>query len=112
MKAQTIRHGELILQPVSTLPEAQLKETTSETVLAHSETGHHHVLQTKTKDKIKIHTTIDGKTFVQVEDIAKLFHKKTGQHVHKTFEVSPAIYEVKVKKEFDYFTKKMQEVRD
>ena len=113
MKAQIIRHGEVIMKPVDSLPkDAQLKEVTSSTIIAHSETGHHHVLQTKVKEAIKIFTTLDGTTFVQVEDIGELVHKKTGKDIHTPHKVAPSIYKIILKKEFDYFAGAIRQVRD
>ena len=113
MKQETVRHGEVILKPVSALPEdAVLKESTNESIIAHSETGHHHVLKTHAKDTVKIYTTIDGETFVEVGDIAQLLHKKTGKDVHKTHIVNPGAYKIILKKEFDYFAGILKQVRD
>jgi len=113
MKAEIIRHGEAILYPVSALPkDAQLKEVTNEAILAHSETGHHHLLKTKTKNAVKIYTTLDGNTFVEVGNIAELVHKKTGKDVHRTIPVAPSIYKIIQKREFDYFQKAIRQVMD
>lgn len=113
MKPETVRHGEVILKPISALPEnAVLKESTSETIIAHSETGHHHVLKTQVKNAVKIYTTIDGETFVEVGDIAQLLHKKTGKDVHKTHQVNPGAYKIILKKEFNYYEGIMKQVRD
>lgn len=113
MKPQTVRHGEVILKPVTFLPkEAQLKESTNEAIIAHSETGHHHILKTKVKNAVKIYTTLDGETFVEVGDIAQLLHKKTGKNVHKTHTIAPSIYKIVLKKEFDYFAGLIRQVRD
>lgn len=113
MKPEIVRHGEVIMKPVDALPaDAQLKDTTSEAVIAHSETGHHHVLKTKVKDAVKIYTTLDGETFVDVGDIGELFHKKTGKDVHKTHKIAPSIYKIVLKKEFDYFAGIIRQVRD
>ena len=113
MKAEIIRHGEAILYPVSVLPkDAQLKEVNNEAIIAHSETGHHHLLKTKTKNAVKIYTTLDGTTFVEVGDIAQLLHKKTGKDVHKTHNVNPGAYKIILKKEFNYYSGLMQSVRD
>lgn len=113
MKTQILRHGELIMKPVGSLPEnAILQETTNEKIVAHSETGHHHIVKTKVKDAIKIYTTLDGETFVSLDNIGELVHKKTGKDVHKTHKVAPAIYKIILKKEFDYFAGILKTVND
>lgn len=113
MKQETVRHGEVILLPVNSLPEkTSLKESTNEAIIVHSETGHHHILKTNVKEAVKIYTTIDGETFVEVGDIAQLLHKKTGKNVHKTHTVNPGIYKIVLKKEFNYYEGVLKQVRD
>jgi len=111
MKPQFIRHGEVILKPIASIPsEAKLEKEITSHVVAHSETGHHHVLETP-QMPLSVYTWNDT-TYVQVPEIAKLLHQKTGAHVHTPHEVAPSAYEVVIKKEFDYFAGKMREVRD
>lgn len=110
MKPQIVRHGEVILKPVNSLPSnVILEETVKSHVVAHSETGHHHLL-TSTKDfKIYSH---NGTKFIEIPTMAELSHKKTGKDVHKTHKIAPAIYETVIKKEFDYFQGILRAVRD
>lgn len=113
MKQETVRHGEVILLPVNSLPEkANLREYTDEAIIAHSETGHHHILKTKAKEAVKIYTTLDGETFVEVGDIAQLLHRKTGKNVHKAHTVNPGVYKIVLKKEFNYYEGVLKRVRD
>lgn len=110
MKPQIVRHGEVILLPVNELPnKVSLKEESKEYVVAHSETGHHHVLEA-TQD-FKVYTLM-GDTFIEIPSVAELKHQKTGQHVHKPHKIAPAIYKVVIKREFDYFKKILRTVRD
>lgn len=112
-KPETVRHGEAIMKVVDNIPkDAILKETTDSFIVAHSETGHNHVLRTQVKNAVKIYTTIDGEIFVEVGDIAQLLHKKTGKDVHKTHQVNPGAYKIILKKEFNYYSGLMQSVRD
>jgi len=107
-----IRHGEVILYPITGLPEmAILKKEDESIVVAHSETGHHHVLDTLDKSKIKVYTW-NGDTYLEVPTLSKLWHQKTGEHVHETHEVAPSVYKINIKKEYDYFSKKLRQVRD
>ncbi len=109
MKTQIIRHGEVLLVP-SELPKgAELKETVKKKIVAHSETGHHHILEAQNPFRIY---SWNGETYVEVPELAKLWHQKTGKEAHKTHSVVPAIYKIVIKKHFDYFAKKMTEVRD
>lgn len=112
---QIIRHGEVILKQIDTLPkEAKLKEETNKYVVAHSETGHHHILEVKEKtdlSKFKIFSW-NGETYIEVPQIAELWHQKTGKDTHKPHKIVPAIYKVVIKKEFDYFLGILRKVRD
>ena len=115
MKTQIVRHGEVILKPITSLPkEAVLEKETNEYIVAHSETGHHHVLATKEKtdvSKFKVYSW-NGETYLEVPQIAELFHAKTGKDVHTTHKIAPAIYKVVIKKSFNYFKGALERVRD
>lgn len=110
MTTEIYRHGELIMKQVESLPEgAILSETTKSKIVAHSETGHHHVLEANTDFKI---FTMIGDTYIEIPTIAQLRHEKTGKDVHKTHKIKPAIYKIVIKKEFDYFEGILRAVRD
>lgn len=109
MKPQIVRHGELLLKP-TTLPEgAILSKITKKEIVAHSETGHHHVL-TATQD-FEIYTLM-GDTYIKIPSIAELSHQKIGKDVHKTQKITPAVYKIVIKKEFDYFEGVIRSVKD
>jgi len=110
MKTNTYRHGELILKEISALPkEVVLQKEVTREIVAHSETGHHHVLEAIKPFKVY---TWNGETYLELTDIAKLWHQKTGNDVHTTHEIKPAIYQVVIKQAFDYFTGALARVRD
>lgn len=107
---QIIRHGEVLLKPISELPkEATLEKETNREIVAHSETGHHHVLTAPRPFKVY---SWDGERYLEVPELSTLLHEKTGKDAHAPHEVVPGIYKVNIKKHFDYFQKKMAEVRD
>lgn len=110
-----VRHGEVILKPVSNLPpKAKLNREDKSIVVAHSETGHHHILQLKEKvdmSKIKVYTWKND-TYIEVPEVAELWHKKTGKDVHTPHEITPSVYKLIIKKEFDYFAGAIRKVRD
>lgn len=109
MKAQIIRHGEVLLVP-SELPKgAELKEVSKKYIVAHSETGHHHVLEGLKPTKVFMWK---GERYIEVPEIAELWHQKTGKDVHTPHKVVPGVYKIQIKKQFDYFLKKMSQVRD
>jgi len=109
MKTQIYRHGELILKPDTLPKEAVLKEASKSYIVAHSETGHHHVL-TATKD-FKVYS-FNGETFIEIPTVGELKHAKTGKDIHKTHKIQPNVYKIVIKKEFDYFSGLMRQVRD
>lgn len=104
------RHGELILKPITKIPdEAKLVRSVKEEVVAHSETGHNHVLIAE--NDFKIYSLMDD-TFIEIPTTAELRHQKTGKDVHKTHKIAPALYKVLIKREFDYFKDAIVRVRD
>jgi hypothetical protein len=108
-KAQIVRHGEVILKP-DTLPKnAKLVEQTKKYIVAHSETGHHHVLESI--DKYEVFTS-NGDTYIKLGTVGTLFHEKSGTEVHTPHTIVPSVYKVVIKKSFDYFTGKLARVRD
>ena len=115
IKQQIIRHGEVILKPINILPKkAQINNQDYKIIIAHSETGHHHILEVENKvgmSKIKVYTW-NGKTYLEVPEIAELWHQKTGKNVHTAHKVIPGVYEINIKKEFDYFSGLLKQVRD
>jgi len=114
-KVQIVRHGEVILKPIVELPKGvKLEKEENKYIVAHSETGHHHVLATKEKtdlSKFKIYS-FNGETYLEVPEMSELLHEKTGKDTHKTHPIVPAIYKVVIKKSFNYFSKAMERVRD
>ena len=111
-KQQIIRHGEVILKPIDTLPKgAILEKEVKEEIIAHSETGHHHILTAPDMTKMKFYT-FNGERYIELPQIAELWHQKTGKDVHTPHKVNPGIYKINIKKEFDYFSGLLKQVRD
>lgn len=109
-KVSIVRHGEVILKPISKIPkEAMLEKETKSYIVAHSETGHHHVLESLENFKV---FSWNGEKYLEVPAISNLLHEKTGSDAHKTHKISPSIYKVVIKKSYDYFKKAMTRVRD
>src|SRR3990167_8863493 len=107
-KAKNVRHGEVILQVVSSLPKgAKLEEEIKKYVVAHSETGHHHVLESL--ENFKVYSW-NGDKYLEVSEMSELLHEKTGKDAHSPHKISPGIYKINIKKHFDYFAKKIQTV--
>lgn len=107
---KSIRHGEVLLYPVHKAPKGK---TTKHDLLivGHSETGHHHVLQSN-----KFEVTIDKENlYLRLFEPGKLVHQKDVNR-HHDLEV-PALpkgwrYRVIRKTEYDPFQKVKREVWD
>lgn len=115
MKAKICRHGEVLLVPISSLPKgAKLEKVTNKYIVAHSETGHHHVLITKEKtdlSKFKVYS-LNGNTYLEVPAMSELLHEKSGKDVHTPHKIVPSFYKVNIKKNFNYYSKSLERVRD
>lgn len=101
-----IRHGEALLLPVEHVFSKAKHQT--EAVIAHSETGHHHVLESTEAFEIE---TISDETFLRLFKPARLVHRKATL-AHNTLTVAPGTYRVIPKKEYNPFTKVMDKVWD
>lgn len=110
-----VRHGEVILKEVDSLPKgAKLENEDTKIVVAHSETGHHHILEVKDKvdiSKIKVYSW-NGETYLEVPQMAELWHQKSGKDVHRPHKIKPSTYKINIKKEFNYYKGILGKVRD
>ena len=106
-KQKAIRHGELMLVPVDSIPsEASKIFSGREYICAHSETGHHHVAV----GDVSVFQS-DGGLFLRVNRDSVLEHRKTFDfHAPKT--LFKGVYQITIKKAYDYFTKRLERVRD
>lgn len=108
MTNQPIRHGEIMLVPVDEVPQGKTHKKTSH-VVGHSETGHHHVLESKQEFTV---LDIDKAfTYLVLTAPAKLVHQKTVDK-HKTLPVAPGKYKVVYKNEYNPFLQEIQKVQD
>ena len=110
-KRVSVTHGELYLLPVDKVPKGKSSEHNM-FVLAHSETGHNHVLEAKPKTTFTVTEVGDSvERFLSVTEPVKLVHRKTFD-VHETRVLAPGDYKVFYKQEFDIRTKSMRKVFD
>lgn len=91
---KVIRHGEMVLVPFKGKVEGAEHNAF---IVAHSETGHHHVLESK---KPFVVSQSDKQFVIELFEPAKLVHKKTVDK-HKTLPVAPGKYEVRYKTEYN-----------
>lgn len=105
-KRISVMHGELWLQPIDDLPTGESTKH-SMFVLAHSETGHHHVLQSDTE-----FTVVEGKDrSILLEEVATLFHQKTFD-IHETRVIAPGAYKTYYKSEYDPYNNTIRQIWD
>lgn len=107
-KPKAIRHGEIILHPVERLPKGKLQKLTVQ-IVGHSETGHHHVLESTKKFDVLMKERED--LYLRLFEPAKLVHKKQLDK-HNTLTVEPGVYHVIYKTEYNPFDKIIERVTD
>ena len=105
-----IRHGENFIRPINKLPKGK-KLSVNSFIVGHSETGHHHVLESATKFTVIEPKNLDDKVFFELVGQATVIHKKQVNR-HKDLTLEPGIYEVTHKLEYDPFQKLMRRVFD
>lgn len=110
IKVTPILHGENAIIPVDKMPEG-LTEKHKSFIVGHSETGHHHVLEAINKTEEFDIIVKDGEIYFTNKYEAKVTHKKTHD-IHETVTVSPGIYKVNRKTEYDPFQKALRAVWD
>jgi len=115
MKQQIIasgRHGELLIRPVDKLPKGK-KTVGKSFIVGHSETGHHHVLESNVDFTIiePEKENLQGSIFFELVSNGKLVHKKTVNR-HNDLVFAPGKYEVTHKLEYNPFTKIRERVFD
>lgn len=101
-----LRHGENLLLPVKRVEGKVSKHKLF--IVGHSETGHHHVLESKTDFDVILK---DDTLFLELFGNANLVHKKTTDK-HKTLIVKPGKYQIFRKSEYDPWQQVMREVFD
>lgn len=100
-----VRHGEAMLVPIKDKVEGTEYNAF---VIAHSKTGHHHVLESKTKFVV---SEKDKQFLVELFEPAQLVHKKTIDK-HQTLTIAPGKYKVVYKNEYNPFLQEIQRVKD
>lgn len=93
-----IRHGEILLLPVDALPKNPAKrEQHTNYIVGHSETGHHHVLESDTVfEEI---AAANGDIFLNLVEDAQLVHLKEVE-AHRTLPVVAGGWRVIKKTEY------------
>lgn len=106
---KSLIHGENGFKPVAKAPKGKVTRHTMY-IAGHSETGHHHVLESKTEFEVIEDETLKS-IYIQLFEPAKVVHKKSFD-IHETKTLQPGIYEITHKTEYDPFEKVIREVWD
>lgn len=104
---KAIRHGEVVLTPVTEVPKGKTSKQTS-FIVGHSETGHHHVLQ---GTEFEVTEISKNELYIRLFQPGKLVHQKQVDK-HKTLPVSPGMYKISYKTEYSPWTKLISKVQD
>ena len=105
-----IRHGEVFLQPIDSAPKGK-EEMVKTYIVGHSETGHHHVLESKQKFTVTTDEIDKAFLYITLFEPGKLVHKKTVNR-HNDLVVPAGTYRVISKQEYDPFQKIMRRMWD
>lgn len=101
-----IRHGDVILKPVTAAQGKQ--EKLKEYTLAHGEvTGHHHTLYPLTEGAFLSLFKDGEKRFLDLAEPWALRHQE-----HREIVVPPGLYEIGIEREYDPFERLMRKVID
>lgn len=92
-----IRHGEILLLPVASAPDGVVRQV-RKCIVGHSESGHHHVLESDTAFAEII--AANGDLYVDLHSPTPLRHRKTFQQ-HRELSVPAGAWRVLRKTEFD-----------
>lgn len=105
-----VQHGEVWLQPIGHMPKGRKTTKSKSYIIGHSETGHHHVLESDTEFEVM---SGDEKhdLYVRLFEPAKVVHQKTFD-IHETKIVVPGDYAIYQKTEYDPFAEVVRAVFD
>lgn len=83
--------GELVIIPVSSIPAEAKLQTDKQRIVAHSETGHHHVMDVPAETKY--YTLSDMVDFVETREPVQIRHLR-GWDTHETVELPSGTYKI------------------
>jgi hypothetical protein len=106
----TLIHGENGFKPVQELPKGKVTKHKM-FIAGHSETGHHHVLESKTEFEVIEPENLGDSIFINLLSPASVVHKKSFDK-HETKVLQPGLYEITHKTEYDPFQKVVRQVWD
>lgn len=108
----TAAQGDVYFQRVDALPEGVVEVPAEEgqVIVAHSETGHHHVMDAETTKMYRLPEEI-YEAFLVVDQPTELQHLR-DHHTHETLEVPPGVFRITNQREQDLQAQRVQRVAD
>lgn len=113
IEQNAIRHGEVLLLPVDSMPDVEQVYEGNKWIVGHSETHHHHVAIGSGK-ALTVFKPVGADTtdiYLRVNKQSRLEHLKTFDK-HETKTLNEGLYLVRPKNEFDPFVDLIRQVRD
>jgi len=107
-KFNGVRHGEVALIPTKDVPNGEKVSQGADYILAHSETGHHHVLE---GTDFQVTEDANNRIFVQIFGDTALVHRKAFDK-HRTIVLPPSILERYEMVEYNPASKAISAVKD
>lgn len=112
---KAIRHGEVVIVPIDVLPTGiEQVYAGKEYIVGHSETGHHHVAVADSPNALTVFRPVgadDGTLFLRVTKASRVEHRKSFDQ-HETKTLFRGLYQITIKRNYDYFAKQLEQVRD
>lgn len=97
--------GDLLLVRVESIPSRAVPETASKGVfvLAHSETGHHHVIAERPGVGVFRDPLDPFRGFLSVSDLSAVLIHLRSFDTHEPIAIEPGMYEIRRQREHDAF---------
>lgn len=96
--------GDMLARLIPALPDGvkPIPAAGGEHIIAHSETGHHHVVLERPGVEHYADAMDKLRSFLVVPpgELVQLIHKRTA-HTHETLEFGPGVWEIRRQREFD-----------
>lgn len=102
-------HGENVFTPVEAMPAGKVTKHKAY-IAGHSETGHHHVVQSKAE--FEVYEDIDKQElYIRLFAPAEVVHQKSFE-IHETKTLQPGVYKRSFATEYNPFDKVVQRIFD
>lgn len=116
MRIPIANQGEIRIDHIGALPEGMntvsVEKTAKGFIISHSESGHHHLLDGDVEVMERTSDVPPGMKMLYaiVKEPSRLL--QDAETPHKTIDLDPGIYEMRIKREFDPFSKQARRVQD